>query len=347
MKGIVCAGHWVLDHIKFVDHWPNLSELSNISIEFITNGGAPFNILVDLANLKVDFPCYGIGCVGDDPASQHVLRICAEKNINTEFLRIMPGETTSYTDVMTMEENGMRTMFHYRGVNRKFIRQYVPIEELKRRDPKLFYLGHLLLMDGLEKPSVKYGISAAHLLHDIKTKTNMDTVVDIATESSQRYDAIVLPCLPYTDHFIINELETQKITKIPVRKKNGELILKDLKEGARIILDHGVRKNVVIHMPEGAYWLTKERKGLWYPSLEIPNTFFKAACGAGDAFCAGSMVGLHKEWSIEETLKLATATAAAAIHSSSNSDGIKPIKKTLQLADRFPLRGELVYDNNK
>lgn len=343
MKGIVCAGHWVLDHIKFVDNWPNLSELSNISIEFITNGGAPFNVLVDLANLKVDFPCYGIGCIGDDPASQHVLRMCAEKSINTEFLHIMPGETTSYTDVMTMEENGMRTMFHYRGANQRFVRQHVPLDELKRLNPKLFYLGHLLLMDGLERPSKKYGISAAHLLHDVKKKTGMQTIVDIATESSQRYDSIVLPCLCYVDHFIINELEAQKITKIPVRKQNGELLLDNLKKATRQIMDYGVLKNVIIHMPEGAYWLTKENQAIWYPSLAIPNNFFKAACGAGDAFCAGAMVGLHEEWSIEKTLKLATATAASAIHSSSNSDGIKSIKNTMRLASRFPLRGDIVY----
>ncbi len=344
MSGIACAGHWVLDHIKFIDNWPNLSELSNISIEFITNGGAPFNILVDLANLDVDFPCYGIGCIGDDPASQHVLKMCANKNINTEFLHVMPGETTSYTDVMTMEQSGMRTMFHYRGVNCKFVRQHVPIEELAKRKTKIFYLGHLLLMDGLEKPSKKYGISAAHLLHSVKTKSNMQTVVDIATESSQRYDAVVLPCLPYIDHFVINELEAQKITKIPVRKKNGDLMLANLKKATHVIMDHGVLQNVVIHMPEGAYWLTKEGRGIWFPSLAIPNTFFKAACGAGDAFCAGVMVGLHEDWEIEKTLKLATATAAAAIHSSSNSDGIKPLKKTLHLASRFPLRGEIEYD---
>lgn len=335
MSGIACAGHWVLDFVKIIDYWPNRAELSNIKTHHISNGGAPFNVLADLSNLRVDIPTYGIGCLGNDDFNLlHVLKICLKKRINTEFITILNNEFTSFTDVMTEEKTGTRTMFHYRGANRKFSENNVPIEKLKELDIKLFYLGHLLLLDALEKKDSRFKIKAAKLLHDVQ-QAGMETAVDVATESGDRYDEIVVPCLPYIDHFIINELEAEKTAKIEVRNKKGVLQLDKLKKAAKKLLDLGVQKNVVIHMPEGGLWMKKDKTGEWYPSYRIPSEKFAATCGAGDAYCSGVLVGLHEKWSIEDTLHLATATSALSITSTDNSDGIKPLKETLKIADSF------------
>ena len=85
MAGIVCAGHWVLDYIKFIDNWPDRSEICTILSESISNGGAPFNVIVDITNLQVDIPTVGIGCIGDDIRGEKILEICQEKNINIDF----------------------------------------------------------------------------------------------------------------------------------------------------------------------------------------------------------------------------------------------------------------------
>lgn len=341
MTGIACAGHWVVDHVKFVDHWPKKSELCNIISELLSNGGAPFNIIVDLANLEIDIPTYAIGCIGNDSEGKYIQNVLKEKNINSEFLHAIDNESTSYTDVMTLLNSGIRTMFHFRGVNKLFTQKYVPIEYLKKMRVKLFYLGHLLLMDALEEPDKEYEIAAGRLLHDAQL-AGMETVVDIATESADRYQHIIVPILPYIDHFVINELEAEKTSGYIIRNKNNKIIKRGLKKAARCLLSKGVRKNVIIHMPEGSYWLAKNRKkGIWHPSLDIPKDFFKAACGAGDAFCAGILVGLHKEWKQLETQKLATACAAATINSRHNSAGIMPIKQTLNLTEKFGLRGTI------
>ncbi len=216
MTGIVCAGHWVVDHIKFIDQWPDASELCNISSELISNGGGAFNVIVNLANLKVKIPTYGLGCIGNDIASKHILNICKEKKINIKSLQIVDKKMTSYTDVMTTENTGVRTMFHHRGANQEFCRKHVPFKKLKRKKIKLFYLGHLLLMDALEKKDEEFNIIAARLLHEAK-KANMETVVDVATEHcSEPYKKVVIPCLPYIDHLVINELEAEKIADIQI-----------------------------------------------------------------------------------------------------------------------------------
>lgn len=339
MSGIVCAGHWVLDRIKFVDSWPNQAELCNIVDQDICNGGAPFNVIIDLANLNVDFPTYGMGCVGDDANGEAILAMCREKNIDIKHLHTIAGQATSYSDVMTVKDTGVRTIFHYHGANKLFSPKHVPLQEMKEKQVKLFYLGHLLLMEAMEHQDPEYGNVCARLLHDIQ-KLGIETAVDIATESANRYQQVVIPTLPYIDHFIINELEAEKTSGYTVRGPQGRLILDGVKKAAHFLIEQGVKKNVVIHMPEGAFWLTAEGQEHFHPSLSIPKEQFKATCGAGDAFCSGILVGLHEGWDQQKTLNLATASAASSITSSHNSDGIKPIKETLQLAELWATQTE-------
>lgn len=341
MPGIACAGHWVVDHIKFIDHWPKKSELCNIKSELLSNGGAPFNIIVNLSNLNVDIPTYGIGCIGNDPGGLYIKKICKAKKINIKFLTMIKKGLTAYTDVMTLQKGGTRTMFHFRGVNRVFSRRHIPLQKLQNKKVKLFYLGHLLLMDALEKPDARYNIMAARILNDARL-AGMETVVDIATETVDRYQKIVIPALPYIDHFVINELEAQKTSGQLIRDLQNELDKNAVKKAAEFLLENGVQKNVIIHMPEGSYWLQKDKpRGTWFPSLNIPPHKFIAACGAGDAFCAGILVGLHENWPHKKSQKLATACACAAISSPHNSDGIKSLNKTLKLIDEFGLKDDI------
>jgi sugar/nucleoside kinase (ribokinase family) len=341
MLGIACAGNWVLDHIKFIDHWPKKSEICNIKSELLSNGGAPFNIIVDLVNLGVDIPTYGIGCIGNDSGGRYIKKLCKIKKININFLTTIKKGLTAYTDVMTLQKGGVRTMFHFKGVNCIFSRHHIPIKKLQNKKVKLFYLGHLLLMDALEKPDARYNIVAARILYDAQ-QNGMETVVDMVTESVDRCQKIVIPTLPYIDHFVINELEAQKISGQLIRDLQNELDKKAVKKAAEFLLENGVQKNVIIHMPEGSYWLQKGKpRGTWFPSLNIPPHKFIAACGAGDAFCTGILVGLHENWPHKKSQKLATACAAAAISSPHNSDGIKSLNKTLKLVDEFDLKDEI------
>jgi sugar/nucleoside kinase (ribokinase family) len=333
MSGIACAGHWVLDHLKFINNWPDRSEICTILSEAVSNGGAPFNVIVDITNLKVDIPTIGIGCIGDDQRGTQILNICHNKKININFLQILKGEKTSYTDVMTVKSTGERTMFHYKGANSRFSLEHVPIKTLKQQGFQLFYLGHLLLMDALEAVDPEYGLVATRLLHDVQ-QAGMETVLDIATEHNiTRYQKIVVPCLPYVDHLVIDELEAQKISGIHVH--TDRFSVDAVKQAAHFLLDWGVRTNVIIHLSEGAYWASKQHEDLWSPSLKIPRELMVSACGAGDAFCAGIVVGLHEGWDREHILKLAHAMAALSMTHWHNSDGIKPLNETLHITEKW------------
>lgn len=60
--------------------------------------------------------------------------------------------------------------------------------------------------------------------------------------------------------------------------------------------------------------------------------------GAGDAFAAGVLFGLHEGWPVEECLRLGAAAAAACVRGQNTSDGIRPADACLAAADTVGYR---------
>jgi sugar/nucleoside kinase (ribokinase family) len=60
--------------------------------------------------------------------------------------------------------------------------------------------------------------------------------------------------------------------------------------------------------------------------------------GAGDAFAAGVLFGLHEGWSVEECLRLAAASAAACVRGQNTSDGIRAAHDCLADGEKWGYR---------
>ena len=60
-NGILAGGTWVPDHTKILDFFPAQDALANVIAEALSNGGGPYNVLIDLARLGAPFP---FGCRG-------------------------------------------------------------------------------------------------------------------------------------------------------------------------------------------------------------------------------------------------------------------------------------------
>jgi sugar/nucleoside kinase (ribokinase family) len=330
MNGIACAGNWILDKIKTVDSWPNERELSNILSESKGPGGSPFNVLIDLKKMGAKFPLLGMGCIGQDSDGDEVINICEKYGLNTKYLSRLPKFATSYTDVINVKKGGSRTFFHCRGANKAFDKKHVPFNYLKQNSFKLFHLGYLLLLDNLDSPNAKYGTKAAELLH-AALKAGMETSVDLVSETGNRFNSIISHSLPYTDHLIINEEEAGKLTHRVVRNKAGKLDPSNLKISVMDLLKMGVRKTIVIHYPEGAIWADKNGGIYQVKSLNIPVEKIVGSAGAGDAFCAAVLYGIHEKWDPKETISIACATAATCLSAANTVDGVKSLKKIRSL----------------
>jgi sugar/nucleoside kinase (ribokinase family) len=60
--------------------------------------------------------------------------------------------------------------------------------------------------------------------------------------------------------------------------------------------------------------------------------------GAGDAFAAGVLLGLHEGESVQTALRYGVATATACLQTAGTSDGIKPLEECLELTRTLRFR---------
>jgi len=333
-SGITAGGNWIIDIIKFIDGYPHEGNLSNIlRTEEPTNGGCPYNVLLDIAKLGADLPLQAVGALGDDEHADLILEDCRQHGICTSLLSKRKGQSTSYTDVFTVMSGGQRTFFHARGANATLDVDDFKIDEIRGA---ICLVGYLLLLDRLDMADKKFGTRAARLLSMLKD-SGIETAVDVVSENSERFTGIVVPSLKYTDYLIFNEVEAGKVLGKPLRKRDGSIKFKDASEASERLLRMGVGKMVVIHFPEGAVATVREKGkiiGESVKSLKLPHGFIKGTVGAGDAFCAGCLFGISEGRPLAEILKLATGVAAASLSDPTASKGIKSIAQVNELIDK-------------
>jgi sugar/nucleoside kinase (ribokinase family) len=336
-KGILAGGNWIIDQVKLVDVYPQREQLANIRSQHQGTGGSPYNVLVDLAKLGVPFPLTGAGLVGKDLLGDGILADCKAHKIDTKFLRQTADAATSYTDVMTEEGNGRRTFFHYRGANALWNGADLDFAKTKA---KIFHLGYLLLLDALDAPDAKHVTKAAKLLASAQA-AGLKTSIDVVSEDGDRFGKIVLPALKAVDYCILNEVEAGKVTGFKLRGADGKLDTVSVRHAAGAMLQQGVRELVVIHFPEGGFCRTRKGEDVWQSSLKLAAKNIAGTAGAGDAFCAGVLLGLHDEKPLQECLEIGVCAAAASLSDPTCTGGMKKLADVLALKKKFGVRPAL------
>jgi sugar/nucleoside kinase (ribokinase family) len=330
-RGLIAGGNWIIDHVKIVDVWPQREQLANILGQSQGTGGAPFNVLVDLAKCGAPFPLHAAGLVGDDADGQWILEQCKQHKIDTHGLQTTAKAATSYTDVMTEKGNGRRTFFHYRGANAFWRGEGL---DLARANPRILHLGYLLLLDALDAEDARYGTKAARLLAAAQA-AGVKTSVDVVSEDSDRFKSIASPALKYVDYLIINELEAGKIAGFKTRGPDGALDTVALRHAAGSLLQLGVHELIIIHFPEGAFARTRKGEDYWQPSIRLPQEFIQGTAGAGDAFAAGTLLGLHEEWDLLRCLQAGIGVASACLSDPTCTGGIRSLQSALALGKKY------------
>ena len=328
--GILSAGNWIIDHVKIIDNFPAQDTLVNILSQSQGTGGAPYNALVDLAKLGADFPLEAIGLVGDDENGRLILKDCKKFGIDATQIHWTKEAPTSYTDVMTVSSTGRRTFFHARGANALLEEKHFDLEASNAR---IFNLGYLLLLDALDVVAEDGSTGAARLLKRAG-ELGFKRAVDVVSEDSDRFVAVVTPVLPHIDYFIINEFEASKITDIDVSSE-GKVDFKALSSAAQRIFELGVNEWVIIHCPAGALARAASGEETVMGSIDVPVEDIVGTAGAGDAFAAGALLGLHNGLAIEECLRIASCAAASCLSDSTCTNGVKPLEECYKFEEKY------------
>jgi len=335
--GILAGGNWIIDQVKLIDVYPQPEQLGNIRGQTQGTGGAPYNVLVSLAKSGVTLPLFGAGLVGADALGRQILDDCRAHEIDTRHLGTTAKAPTSYTDVMTEQSHGRRTFFHARGANALWLGADL---NFRKPNARIFHLGYLLLLDALDLPDSKFGTKAARLLAEAQAE-GVKTSVDVVSEDSDRFAKIVNPALKHVDYCILNEIEAGKTAGFAVRLADGRLDTAAVRRAAGALLEQGVRELVVIHFPEGAFARTRAGEDVWQPSLKLPDGYIAGTAGAGDAFCAGVLLGLHEGWELARCLLTGVCVAAASLADATCTAGVKSLRASLALGNKFGFRPRL------
>ncbi len=356
-RGIACAGNWIIDHVYICDRWPREETLANILEEGRGTGGAPYNCLVDLARFGppssrgvsanaagpppegasqqagAAVPLEAIGLTGDDADGAFIREDLSRHGVDASALSSSGDAPTSYTLVVVNRPTGRRTFFHNRGANALFGPEHVAVEDIRGR---IFHLGYLLLLDRFDEPDQEFGTVAARLLSEVQA-AGIETSIDVVSEDSDRFPQIVRPALKYADYAILNEFEAGKTSGHELRP-GGKPDAAAIRASAQALLGLGVGKLVCIHMPEGGYARSADGTEVWQPALALPEGYIRGGAGAGDAFCAGVLYGLHERWDVGRGLKLGVAAAAVCLSDPTCTAAATTAAETLKAAEAFPLQ---------
>lgn len=323
-KGIISVGNWIADSVKFIERYPSRGNLTTISRVEVGLGGCAHNVLVDLASMRSGIPLYAGGCVGDDAYGRMVLDAIERHGIDRSDMSVLPGVATSYTDVMSESGGGAtRTFFHFRGANAEL----TPGQVLATQSPaRIFHLGYLLLLDRLDADDADYGVAAARVLHELQ-KRGYRTSVDVVSEEGSRFCRVVLPCLPYTDYLIVNEVEAGACCRTELRDGGGRILPGKVAAAARQLLGMGINRLCVIHFPEGGFAMDRQGRSEYVPALTLPREQIVSAVGAGDAFCAGALYAIHERYTLRDMLIFANTCARFNLASATSTGGAPTLEQ--------------------
>jgi len=333
-KGICVAGNLIVDVLYPTKGWPKQGELVHIAdgITRVT-GGAVCNVAIDLAKLDPELPVYAVGKIGTDAEGDLVMETMGAFP-NMDLTRVHREGITGQTLVMNDLYCGERTFFTYCGANGTFDVDSVDWDNLPG---DLFHIGYILLLDALDQEDNEYGTRMARLLH-IAQQKGLKTSIDVVSEASDRFGRLVPPALKYTDYCIINEIEAQQSTGVVLRDEAGVLHTEKMPEALHALKRMGVSTWAVIHCPEGGYGLDDDDRYVELSSLKLPEGYIKGTVGAGDAFCAGVLLGAEKGYPLERAIDLGIASAAASLSDASSTGGMVPETEVMKLTEQFGRR---------
>ena len=332
-RGIICGGCWLVDHNNLIAHWPEQETLTQIVARELQGGGPAHNVAIDLARLNPEFPVWASGVVGNDDAGRFLLAACAERGIDATAMRVLEGVGTSHTDVMTVRATGQRTFFHHQGANALLSPEHFDFSNCPARILHLGAPGIHTLMDAPYENEANGWVTVLRRAREQGLRTNLE-MISGPPEDIRR---LVTPCLPFLDSLIINDYEAGILTGIDV-VSGGITSAGAARRAAVALLVKGPLEIVVIHFPGGCVAATRDGDVLAKPSLDVPGDVIKGANGAGDAFAAGVLYGLHEAWPIERGLNLGLCAAASALRSVSTTSAVGRIAECLTLGDTWGWR---------
>jgi sugar/nucleoside kinase (ribokinase family) len=326
-RGFVTGGSWCVDRNKLIDYWPEEDSICEILSEERRNGGSGSNLAIDIRKLDPAMPVETIGLVGDDDDGRFLFAEADAYGIERSRLQVSGAAPTHYTECFGSKRTGRRTHMTFNGVAALLSPDHFDFAGVKGRILHLGLPGIHRTMDGPWQGEANGWVAVLKRARAAGLMTNLE-LVSVAPE---RIAALARPCLPHLDLLVVNDHEIGAIAGLPT-VANKVTDVEACIAAARAVLTQGAMRLVVVHFPRGGLVLQRDGALIKLPSLRVPPAEIVGANGAGDAFAAGFLYGVHEGWPAERCLALAHATAGASLRGISTTGTVESWQRCLDLA---------------
>ncbi len=318
-SGIWCVGNILVDNIKVISDWPAQETLVYVEKTQLSPGGGAVNVALDLARLGAGFPIHLGGKIGKDYFGNYLKGYFKDYLICTQSIVSEDKLETAWTDVMTEKHTGKRTFFHHTGAGDAY--KKADIQKYAHIPAKIFYFAYLSLLKSLDEFDENYGCKAGQLFKELQSQGFIIAMDCVSAATPLFFKERILPALSYVDILILNEYEAKLATAQNVDVQNSD----SLKAALEFLSQKGPQI-IVIHYPKGAAVYHKGQIS-FHKSYQVLPSEIKGSVGAGDAFSAGLLYGLHEEWDLDKAIDLACCMARFNLTHLSATEGIKTLSE--------------------
>jgi sugar/nucleoside kinase (ribokinase family) len=332
-RGFITGGTWCVDNNRMVTHWPAEDGHAQFVAEERHGGGSGCNFALNMKRLDSAIPVETITIVGDDEGGRFLRALAAGAGIGHAQMHVTPEVGTQWTDAFVSQATGRRTHIFKRGASDVLTPDHFDFSATTARYLHLGLPGVHKRMDAPWQDDANGWVSVLKKARAAGLKTNLE----LASIDPLELAHLVRPCLPHLDLIIVNDGEIGALSGITTLP-GGVTDVAACTLAARNVLEKGAMEIVVVHSPAVAIAVARDGTVFTKPSAKIPRELIAGANGAGDAFAAGILYGLHEGWSADDALTLAHATAAASLRSLSTTGAVEPWRKCLELANQWGWR---------
>jgi len=312
----LCSGILFADVACFpISHVPSEGELVPTEKIELNLGGCAANVAIDLARLGVDVILSGR--VGDDALSDFVVRSVAVPRVDISRLQKSANRCPG-TALHINVEGEDRRFICTTGANDDYLFDdglFKLITESNLPEPKIFYLGGFFMLRALETEQTPLFLKTAR-------EHGWTTLVDVVLYGDRPYWDILKPLLPYTDIFMPNEHEGEKITG-----------MQSPHDQAKKFLDAAVGAAIITRGEQGTLYFSEKEQ---FQTGVYPTNYVSGA-GAGDAFNAGLIAALLEGCDHREAVRWGSALGASCVRQVSTTGGVFNREELLEFLDKHEL----------
>lgn len=304
-----------------------------VSASVLRGGGSACNFAIDVRRLDPEMWVETIGLIGDDAEGKFLLEEAGRYGIDSRKLRATDAAPTHVTDAFQSLKSGRRTHIFYDGASALLSPDDFEFSDTIGRILHLGLPGVHATMDSPWDGEPSGWVAVLKKARAAGLATNLELV----TVSRDKLAALAMPCLPYLDTLIVNDFEIGALGDVVTVADAGTNVVA-CAAAARKVLERGAMNVVVVHYVEGAVLVARDGTTLFKPSIRVPETAYRGANGAGDAFAAGFLYAHHEGWTFDDALTLAHAAAASSLRSITTVDSVESVATCLSLADAWGWR---------